>query len=69
MPAYTDRYRLAKPGYDEPVDVQVINSNMDAIDAELARNADEDVTLSIVTNQQILSLFEDGGIEDANTGL
>lgn len=69
MPAYTDRYRLAKPGYDEPVDIQVINSNMDAIDAELARNADEDVTLSIVTNQQILSLFEDGGTGNANAGL
>ncbi|MBQ9317728.1 MAG: hypothetical protein IJ203_13015 [Atopobiaceae bacterium] len=59
MPAYTERYRLAKPGYDEPVDIQVINRNMDAIDAEMARNADEDVTLSIVTNQQILSLFEE----------
>lgn len=59
MPAYTERYRLSKPGYDEPVDIQVINRNMDAIDAELARNADEEVTLSIVTNQQILSLFEE----------
>ena len=69
MPAYTDRYRFAKPTYDEPVDIQVMNSNMDAIDAELARNADEDVTLSIVTNQQILSLFEDGGTGNANAGL
>ena len=59
MPAYTERYQLAKPSYDEPVDIQVINRNMDAIDAEMARNADEDVTLSIVTNQQILSLFEE----------
>ena len=69
MPAYPDPYRLAKPTYDEPVDIQVINTNMDAIDAELARNADEDVTLSIVTNQQILSLFEDGGTGNANAGL
>ena len=59
MPAYTERYRLAKPGYDEPVDIQVINRNMDVIDTELARNADEDVTLTLVTNQQILSLFEE----------
>jgi hypothetical protein len=60
MPTTTENYGLAKPGYEDPVDIEVINRNMDAIDAELARNADGEARLSIVTNMQILALFEEG---------
>lgn len=58
MPTTTTNYGLAKPGYDDPVDIEVINRNMDAIDAELARGASGGTVVTIVTNQQILELFE-----------
>ena len=61
MPTATENYGLAKPGYEDPVDIEVINRNMDAIDAELARNAAGDAVVTVVTNQQILALFEEGG--------
>ncbi len=32
MSTYTEHYKLVKPSYDEDIDVQVINNNMDAID-------------------------------------
>lgn len=32
MSTYTEHYKLVKPSYDEDIDIQVINNNMDAID-------------------------------------
>ena len=60
MATYTENYGLVRPGYEDPVDIAVVNRNMDAIDTELARNADGEARLSIVTNLQILALFEEG---------
>lgn len=59
MATYTENYGLEMPDYEDPVDIAVVNRNMDAIDAELARNADGEARLSIVTNLQILALFEE----------
>lgn len=32
MSTYTEHYKLVKPSYDDDIDVQIINNNMDAID-------------------------------------
>lgn len=32
MSTFTEHYKLVKPSYDEDIDIQVINNNMDAID-------------------------------------
>lgn len=65
MAGRTENYGLATPGYDDPVDIQVINRNTEAIDAELARNAAALPGLTLATNTQVLSLFEEGGTHDA----
>lgn len=38
---YTKNYRLSKPSYNDDVDVQVINNNMDILDDNLKRNLDK----------------------------
>lgn len=38
---YTKNYRLSKPSYDDDVDVQVLNNNMDILDDNLKRNNDK----------------------------
>lgn len=38
---YTNNYKLSKPSYDDDVDVQVINNNMDILDNNLKRNNDK----------------------------
>ena len=65
MAGRTENYGLATPGYDDPVDVQVINRNTEAIDAELARNAAAVPGITLATNTQVLSLFEEGGAQNA----
>lgn len=65
MAGRTENYGLAKPGYVDPLDVEVINRNTEAIDAELARNAAAVPGLTLATNTQMLSLFEEGGTHDA----
>lgn len=32
MSTFTEHYKLVKPSYDEDIDIQVINNNMDALD-------------------------------------
>lgn len=38
---YTNNYKLSKPSYNDDVDVQVINNNMDILDDNLKRNNDK----------------------------
>lgn len=38
---YTNNYKLSKPSYNDDVDVQVINNNMDILDDNLKRNDDK----------------------------
>lgn len=38
---YTNNYKLSKPSYNDDVDVQVINNNMDVLDDNLKRNNDK----------------------------
>lgn len=38
---YTNNYKLSKPSYNDDVDIQVINNNMDILDDNLKRNNDK----------------------------
>lgn len=37
---YTKNYKLSKPSYDDDVDIQILNNNMDILDDNLKRNLD-----------------------------
>lgn len=38
---YTNNYKLSKPSYDDDVDIQIINNNMDILDDNLKRSNDK----------------------------
>lgn len=38
---YTNNYKLSKPSYDDDVDIQILNNNMDILDDNLKRNNDK----------------------------
>ena len=38
---YTKNYKLSKPSYDDDVDIQILNNNMDILDDNLKRNNDK----------------------------
>lgn len=44
---YTTKYRLSKPTYDDDVDIQVLNNNMDIIDSKLQSVSVVDNTLHV----------------------
>ena len=46
MATQTQYYNLDKPSYDEVADIEVINANMDIIDAKIKENADNVSTLA-----------------------
>lgn len=62
MSTYTEHYKLTKPSYDEDIDVQVINNNMDALDNTINGL---DFVQTAFTNESGLHLNKrDGSIVD-----
>lgn len=55
----TPNYHLAKPGYTDPVDIEVLNQNADKIDAALHEKANTDdlQTMTPIQNRVIEAMF------------
>lgn len=45
MTSFTKNYNLEKPGQDEYYDIDVFNANMEKVDAELTKRAEEGIKL------------------------
>lgn len=54
---YTTKYRLSKPTYDDDVDIQVLNNNMDIIDSKLQSVSVVDNTLHVDDNNYPLNFL------------
>lgn len=65
---YTTKYKLSKPTYDDDVDIQVLNNNMDIIDSKLQSVSMVDNTLHIDDNSYPLNFLPlTGGTVTGNT--
>lgn len=54
---YTTKHKLSKPGYDDDVDIQVLNNNFDIIDNKLQSVSVTDNTLHVGDNNYTLNFL------------